>query len=324
MTIPKTKNEAAALRVVNRYRRQVDQMEDMTARMLAARYAILSRNIRKDLKSLKYRDPRNRPMIVRYKTDIQPVIEKRARTYAQEADEAMVSLAKRTARMGAEAADKSARKVVEKEARKWEKVSTAGLFSGPLFKASREALRRLPGAISERITDLVGQAVGMAEQGFDWLMSQIGEALGGLWSGLQRTVRTLAEQMFRRAQQEQAQRTPVTRWLRLANHETACLACLMLEGTIYDNREDFADHPNGRCTIMPIESGTHHDEHPGRDWLEQQDEETQRRILGKTRYEAWRNGEISLDDMVEVVNDPVYGPLPHVIQLNRLGLTPLK
>jgi len=324
MKIAKTKNEAAALRVVNRYRRQVDQLEDLTARMLAARYAVLTRHIRRDLKSLKNSDPRNRPLIVRYKTDIQPVITKRARTYAQEAEKEMVDLAKTTARLGAEAADRSARQVVKKEARKWEQIGTAGLVSGPLFNASREALKKLPGAIADRISGLVQQAVGMAEHGLEWLMSQIGEALGGLWSGIQRVVRTLAEQMFRRAQQEQAQRTPVTRWLRLANHETACLACLMLEGTIYDNREDFADHPNGRCTIMPIEAGTHHDEHPGRDWLEQQDEETQRRILGKTRYEAWRNGEISLDDMVEVVNDPVYGPLPHVIQLNRLGLTHLK
>ena len=323
-TLTKTKNEAAALRIVNRCRRQVDQLEDTTARLLAARYAILTRAIRKDLKSLKTRDPRNRPPVVRYQTDIRPKIEERAQIYAQEAEKDMLRLARKTARLGAESADKSARKVAPKDSGSWERIGVGGLFSGPLLNASRDALRRIPSAIAERISDLVQQAVGMAEQGLDWLMSRIGEALGGIWSGIQRAVRTLAEQMFRRAQRQQAQKTPVMKWLRIANHETACLACLLLEGTVYDREENFADHPNGRCTITPIEAGTPHDERPGRDWLEKQDEETQRRIMGKTRFEAWKNGELSLDDMVEVVSDPIYGPIPHLVQLSRLGLTPTK
>lgn len=316
-----TRNEAAA-QVVQRYRRHVDQLEDLTARFLASRYAALQRQITADLKTLNRPDPLGLPLTFRYQTEVEPIIRHRIELYAIEAEKRMTVLAENTARLGAETADRSARKVVDKSERNWERVQTAGLLSGPLFNASKDALRRIPTAITEKLGSLISQAAGMAEKGLDWLMSQIGEVFGNIWSGLQRTIRTLAEQMFRRAQREQARQTPVTKWIRVANHETACLACLMLEGTIYDREEDFGDHPNGRCTIVPIEAGTETDDRPGKRWLEEQDEDTQRRILGKSRFEAWKNGDISLDDLTETVRDPVYGPIPHVIPLSRLGLTP--
>ena len=97
----------------------------------------------------------------------------------------------------------------------------------------------------------------------------------------------------------------------------------MLEGTFYDREEDFSDHPNGRCYIVPVEPGSEPD-HAGRDWLEEQDEETQRKILGKTRYEAWKNGDLTLDQMTDVVPNAEFGPQPHIIPLKDLGLTPIK
>lgn len=317
----KTKREEAALRVVERYRRRVDYLEDFTARTLAASWASLERNIRRDLKSLKYTDTRNLPQTIRYQMDIEPVIRLRAENYAREAERVMLSLAEVTADLGAETADKSARRITGKRD-KWERVKTSGLLTGPLLSASKEAIKRIPGTITQKISELVSQAAGMAEQGLNWVLSQLGDVMGNLWSGIQRTVRTLAEQMFRRAQQEQAKKTPVRKWRRIANHETACLACLMLEGTIYDKEEDFADHPNGRCTIVPVEDPNAESTHPGRDWFLEQDEETQRKIMGKGRWEAWQNGDISLDEMVDVVNDPIYGPLPHIKPLKAFGLTP--
>ena len=315
-----TKNEEEARRVVERYRQRVDYLEDFTARTLAASWFSLERNIRRDLKALKYTDSRNLPRIVRYQMDIEPVIRNRAEDYAREAERVMLSLAEITADLGAETADKSARVIVPKHRQKWERIKTSGLFTGPLLSASKEAIKRIPGAITQKISELVSQAAGMAEQGLDWVLSQLGDAMENLWSGLQRTIRTLAEQMFRRAQQEQAKKTPVQKWMRIANHETACLACLWLEGTIYDKKEDFADHPNGRCTIMPIEDPNAESTHPGRDWFLEQDEETQRKIMGKGRWEAWQNGDISLDEMVDVVNDPIYGPQPHIKPLKDFGL----
>jgi len=322
-----TRNEEDALRVVERYRKRVDYVEDFSARVLASSWAVLQRNIERDLRSMKYTDIRNRSMPVRYREEIEPVIRIRAERYARDAERVMLSLAETTALLGAETADRSAKRITHNmkgRERKWEKISTAGLFTGPLLTASKEALRKLPSAITEKISQLVSQAAGMAEQGLDWIMSRIGDIMGNLWGGIQRTVRTLAEQMFRRAQQEQAKVTPVQKWRRVANHETACLACLMLEGTIYDKKEDFADHPNGRCTIVPVEDPNAQSTHPGRDWFLEQDEETQRKIMGKGRYEAWQNGDIDLDEMVDIKNDPIYGPQPHIRPLKDFGLTPSK
>lgn len=314
-----TKRDEAALRVVEKHRKRVDYLEDFTIRTLAASWIVLKRDIIRELKQMKEPDPVNLPPVVRYQMQIEPAIRSRAERYAAETERVMLSLAETTADLGASSADQSARRIAPKN---WQRIRTAGLFTGPLLNASKEAIKRLPGAITEKLSDLITQAVGMAENGLDWIMSQLGDLMGNLWSGIQRTVRTLAEQMFRRAQQEQAKQTPPSvKWRRIANHETACLACLMLEGTIYDKKEDFADHPNGRCTIVPVENASP-DEHPGRDWFLEQDEETQKRIMGKGRWEAWQRGDISLDEMVDVKVDPIYGPIPHIKPLKAFGLTP--
>ena len=313
-----TKNEEAALRVMKRYRRQVDLLEDDAARNLACRWRILDSRIREDFRKLDEKS--DLPLVYRFHQDVLPEINRHLTAYALETIRITESLSKQTARLGVDAADASGRKVSKE---RWQKVSTAGLFTGGFFEAGRQALQKLPAELADRLASLVGQAQGMAEQGLQWLQSQIGDILSGAWAGIQRLVRTVAEQMFRKGQQEQRKQMPIQQWRRCANHKTACLACLMLEGTFYDREEDFSDHPNGRCYIVPVEPGSEPD-HAGRDWLEEQDEETQRKILGKTRFEAWKNGDLTLDQMTDVVPNAEFGPQPHIIPLKDLGLTPIK
>lgn len=307
-------------RMMRTYRDRIDRLEDDAARALAREYARTMRLIRRELRPLR-ETAKVSPQLLRYTyaTQIEPAIQRRLSRYTALADRTMEGLSQETARLGAEVTYKAARMAApDQDSRK---VSTAGLFSGGIFTAGREALRKVPGDVASKLRDLVGQAAGMAEEGFGWLMSRVGEALGSAWNTLSRVVRTVAEQMFRRAQQQQRQETPVTAWRRCANHETACLACLMLEGTIYERKEDFGDHPNGRCFLMPMSSANAENDHAGRKWLEEQDEDTQRRIMGKTRWEAWQNGDLSLDDMVDVRMDPEFGPVPHTIPLKDLGLS---
>ena len=314
-----TKAEAEALRITKRCRRRLDLLEDETARDLARQYNAVSGLILADLRKLLQTDSPE-PLLFRFDRDVAPVITARLETYTETAAASMANLSEQAGQIGAESADRSARCVVPKDQQHWNRISLSGIFTGGLFKAGRDALQKVPAQITEKIRELVGTAVGMAEQGIDWLMSKIGETLSGLWSGLQRIVRTVAEQIFRQAQQEQRQQTPVQHWRRVANHETACLACLMLEGTVYERFEDFSDHPNGRCYVVPCEPGAT-SEPTGRQWLEEQDDATQRRILGKTRYEAWKAGDLSLDQMTDVRPDATFGPQPHVIPLRDLGLT---
>ena len=313
-----TKNEQAALRVMKRYRKQVDLLEDDAARKLAKQWIAVTLMITDDMKKLEEKS--DLPLVYRYHQNILPGINRLLTDYAAESLRTMEKLTQQTARLGVESADASARKVSDGT---WTKVSTAGLFTGGIFDAGRSVLQKLPAELADRIGGLVGQAQGMAEQGLSWLQSQLGNILSGAWSSIQRTIRTVAEQMFRKGQQQQRRNMPVQQWRRCANHQTACLACLMLEGTFYDREEDFSDHPNGRCYIVPVEPGSQPD-HAGRDWLEAQDPETQRRIMGKTRFEAWQNGELTLDQMTDLVPSAEFGLQPHVIPLKDLGLTPAK
>ena len=313
------KTDRIALQIMLKYRRRVNRLEDETSRDLAREFAHLRRSVEQEMRILKAnKTPYMAPYV--YAISIEPTVTRRISRWSVRADRTMAQLATETARLGAEATDRAARAVTPVKAQNWKKIQTAGLLAGGLFAAGREAVRKVPGDIASRLRDLVGQAAGMAERGFNWLMSQIGNVFGQAWNTLSRVVRTVAEQMFRKAQQEQRQQTPVKAWRRCANHETACLACLLLEGTIYDRREDFGDHPNGRCFLMPMSSPYAQNDHQGRKWLEAQDEETQRKIMGKTRWEAWQNGEISFDQMVDTVYDPDFGPIPHTVTLKQLGL----
>ena len=327
-----TKNERAAAQVVKRYRREVDALEYEVLFDLARQFNRMTDRIRKQAARLfdaSVPVPRGTgtyngtyiPPRLHYEMTIRPEITRTLEACTKGADRAMSRLSKQTARLGIRAADESALRLVPDQKRTWEKIKTAGLFAGSskLLSASKDALKRLPGAVMDKLDTLVNTALQMAENGAEWLSSQIGNLLGSMWSGIRRTVQTLAEQLFRRGQQEQRQQTPIQQWRRVANYKTACLACLLLDGHIYDKAEDFADHPNGRCCIVPVEPGSE-PEKTGRQWLEEQDEETQRRIMGKGRFEAWQNGDLSLDQMTEVRPDPVNGPQPRIIPLKELGL----
>ena len=45
----------------------------------------------------------------------------------------------------------------------------------------------------------------------------------------------------------------------------------------------------------------------GRQWFDGLDEEAQRRMMGSKAFDAWRGGEIELDDLVKRQSDPVWG-----------------
>jgi hypothetical protein len=73
-----------------------------------------------------------------------------------------------------------------------------------------------------------------------------------------------------------------------------CAGCLAEDGTEYDNDVDFEAHPNCRCSLIAVCEGVDPPEWTaGGDWFEEQDEETQRNILGPGRYELWQNGQVS-------------------------------
>jgi len=82
-----------------------------------------------------------------------------------------------------------------------------------------------------------------------------------------------------------------------------CIACIMLHGRIYQSPDDFQDHPNGFCLLVPIPIG---DEplipaNTGLEWFLGLSPEEQRQILGDEYYQAWIEGRFQLFELVKWV-----------------------
>ena len=112
----------------------------------------------------------------------------------------------------------------------------------------------------------------------------------------------------------------VESYKRLATHDSrVCAACLMAEGTLYELDEEMPEHPQGRCTLVPVVDGI---KSPiwkaGADWFVEQPQGTQLSILGKGRYAAWQEGKFSLDELVTVKPNATWGASLQVTPLREL------
>jgi hypothetical protein len=106
-------------------------------------------------------------------------------------------------------------------------------------------------------------------------------------------------------------------WFAALDSET-CAACVAEHGTEHGLDEVLDDHYNGRCTMLPLTVTGVNDIQGGADWLKAQDEETQRAILGKGKFEAWQDGRISLDQLATKHTDEVYGTMTAERSLKEL------
>ena len=96
---------------------------------------------------------------------------------------------------------------------------------------------------------------------------------------------------------------------------TTCMACIMLDGTVYLTIGQFSDHHNGLCILIPI---TDMDNLPleifGEELFLTFSTNEQRALMGPRYYKAWRNGEFQLRDLVAHTDDG--RPVPQ--RLHRL------
>ncbi len=108
----------------------------------------------------------------------------------------------------------------------------------------------------------------------------------------------------------------VTKYQRhAAPSERTCLACIALDGKIYDVNE-FASHPNCRCFMTPVIDGVNNPARSTQSWLERQNDATQKKILGG-HYDAYKNG-TPLADMVKIVDDKTWGATIKIVPLKEL------
>lgn len=138
------------------------------------------------------------------------------------------------------------------------------------------------------------------------------EMADGFGVGLQRALtiaRTEQLRAYRMGSLEQYRSSgAVTQYKRLAKKDDkTCLGCLFADGETYEKEEDFAEHPNGRCVIIPVVAGADAPQwETGKQWFEKLPEDRQRNILGEARFKAWQDG-TSLEQMSMLKQDATWG-----------------
>jgi hypothetical protein len=207
--------------------------------------------------------------------------------------------------------------------------SIAGLFQGrvnaPAFERWVSAMqpgtpiRNVIDGYGERVSDAVLRHMteGMgAGQGSATITRRIMDDVGdrATRSRMETTVRTETHRAYRGGfadSMEPMERDGIVtgyRWLSARDSRT-CLACLVMDGQEFDKYPELF-HVSCRCVCQPIvRAGLvpgGRDRETGRDWLARQDEDTQRRIMGPTRYGMWREG-TNLDDMLGIEPNRIWG-----------------
>jgi SPP1 gp7 family putative phage head morphogenesis protein len=111
--------------------------------------------------------------------------------------------------------------------------------------------------------------------------------------------------------------------------ETTCMACIALDGTLYETNEPLDSHPNCRCAMVP-ETLTYQDlgldipEEPrppdGQEWFNSQNKETQEKMMGTKVFNAFQQGKVGLSDLVTTSTSPIWGKSSTAKSVKELGL----
>lgn len=133
--------------------------------------------------------------------------------------------------------------------------------------------------------------------------------------------RTEVNRAHRSATLRTYQQYEIPYYRRIASRGHACFACMMLDGMLYTSKEALDDHPNGACQMVPVldpDSKSTDWEH-GKERFEKMSEAEQRKIMGNNYFDAWKRGDFTLDQMVVVRQNPVWGGSPGVRPLKELS-----
>ena len=111
--------------------------------------------------------------------------------------------------------------------------------------------------------------------------------------------------------------------------EDTCMACIALDGTLYETNEPLDSHPNCRCAMLP-ETLTYQDlgldipEEPrppsGQQWFNSQSKATQENMMGTKTFAAFQQGKVGLNDLVTTSTSAVWGKSSTVKSVKALGL----
>ena len=144
----------------------------------------------------------------------------------------------------------------------------------------------------------------------------------GLTNGLTKALtiaRTEQIRVYRQANLTQYEESGIVQeWIRhCALSERTCLECLALDGQIQKTGTLFASHPNCRCYTEPVIDGIEPGERTtGSAWLAKKPVEFQQKVLGGY-FDMYQKG-TPLEKMVNVIDDPTWGPTLRTVPLKDL------
>ena len=188
---------------------------------------------------------------------------------------------------------------------------------GPLY----ERISQLAPHTAEQVTNAITSGVALGHNPRK-IARAVETAYGqGLTSAL-RTVRTVQLWSYREANRATyiANSGVLEGWIWHASLDgRVCMSCVAQHGTLHSFDETLNDHYNGRCAMVPKVKGFDNPvDGTGREWFRQQDEATQRGMMGNGKYEAWQSGDIRLRQLSSEQDDDVYGQMRTEASLKSL------
>lgn len=170
------------------------------------------------------------------------------------------------------------------------------------------ALRELQTGSAIRNTLIKGVSLGWNPRKME---REARKTVGRVLSKVLRIHRTEAHRAFREAGYVNRNANPdVYRgwvWLSAADTRT-CASCWAMHGTIHRVNERLDDHPNGRCVERDLIKGFENpDIKLGDELFKNLSPVDQRKILSPAKYEAFREGKITLGDLTTRKRSRVWG-----------------
>lgn len=137
--------------------------------------------------------------------------------------------------------------------------------------------------------------------------------------------RTEQIRAYRESSRQLYQQAGITQYRRLAaKNPRTCAVCLALSGRIYDTAQVMHSHVSCRCVQLPIVPGYNFPPfQSAQEWFAEQDEDTQRAVLGPGRLDLYRRG-VPLGAMVELYDDPIWGPQARARTLAQINADPTR
>lgn len=326
--------EPAVVRVAREYREQLARNEDTALKRMARYWVQMEGRLRSEYESLYYyvRELRESGQAVpqqyiytldRYQR-MMAQIGRELPYYQATVEDLIAEYQREDFVLGLDGAS-SIIKANDPTAEIWNRVykdaaETVAGFAGNGAPLS-ELLRTDYGALGEKITDALVSGVALGK-GVKETVKDMQDATASLtYERAVRIARTEINRAYRIANQQQyAASGVVEKVLRLCYKPTACLACLEMDGEECPNGL-CEDHPNGKCTtVVQTTGGVRPQWQTGHEWLMEQSEEDQRRIMGPGRFEMWKKDGIQIRDMVEMKPNPIWGGSPQVISERKIEM----